>query len=58
MFEGKEANPNPKSWEIREGQLCFFTRMLWSIIEAKRQWVKDPETKRNMADSEWQKMNA
>ena len=57
MSEGKQVNPNPKSWEVRDGKLYFFTRMLWGIIDAKRQWVKDPETKRNLADIEWSKMN-
>ncbi len=58
MSEGKEADPNPKSWEVRDNKLYFFTRMLWGIIDAKRQWVKDPITKRTLADTEWTKMNA
>ncbi|MBF8150599.1 hypothetical protein ITJ86_11870 [Winogradskyella sp. F6397] len=39
MSEGKQLdpNPNPKSWEVREGKLYLFTRMLFDIIEAKRQ---------------------
>ena len=57
MSEGKEVNPNPKSWEIRDGKLYFFTRMLFGIIDAKRQWVKDPITKRRLADAAWKKMN-
>lgn len=58
MSEGAEANPNPKSWEIRDGKLYFFTRMLFGIIDAKRQWVKDPLTKRDLADAAWAKMNS
>lgn len=58
MSEGKEVNPNPKSWEIRDGKLYFFTRMLFGIIDAKRQWVKDPKAKRSLADIEWSKMNS
>ena len=57
MSEGAAANPNPKSWEVREGKLYFFTRMFWGIIDAKRQWVKNPLTKRDLADIEWIKMN-
>ena len=57
MSEGKEVNPNPKSWDIRDGNLYFFTRLLFGIIDAKRQWVKDPEVKRSLADIEWSKMN-
>ena len=57
MSEDKKMNPNPKSWEIRDGKLYFFTQMLFGIIDAKRQWVKDPETKRILADSAWKKMN-
>ncbi len=57
MSEGKEVNPNPKSWEVRDGKLYFFTRMLFGIIDAKRQWVKDPIKKRDLADAAWQKMN-
>lgn len=55
MSEDKEVNPNPKSWEVREGKLYFFTRMLFGIIDAKRQWIKDPITKRNLADAFWEK---
>ena len=58
MSEGKEVNPNPKSWEIRDGKLYFFTRMLFGIIDAKRQWVKKPEELRGLADTAWAKMNA
>ena len=58
MSEDKEVIPNPKSWEIRDGKLYFFTRMLFGIIDAKRQWVKDPLTKRELADNAWAKMNA
>ncbi len=58
MSEDKEVIPNPKSWEIRDGKLYFFTRMLFGIIDAKRQWVKDPLTKRALADKAWAKMNA
>ena len=57
MSEDKEVIPNPKSWEIRDGKLYFFTRMLFGIIDAKRQWVKDPLVKRNLADAAWDKMN-
>ena len=58
MSEGAEANPNPKSWEVRDGKLYFFTRMLFGIIDAKRQWVKKPEELRGLADTAWVKMNA
>ncbi len=58
MSEDKEVIPNPKSWEIRDGKLYFFTRMLFGIIDAKRQWVKDPLTKRDLADAAWAKMNS
>jgi len=58
MSENKEVTPNPKSWEVRDGKLYFFTRMLFGIIDAKRQWTKDPTTKRDLADNAWIKMNA
>lgn len=58
MSEGAEANPNPKSWEVRDGKLYFFTRMLFGIIDAKRQWIKKPEELRGLADAEWTKMNS
>ena len=57
MSEGKNFDPNPKSWEIRDNKLYFFTRKLFGIIDAKRQWVKDPIAKRNLADTAWEKMN-
>ena len=57
MSEGAEANPNPKSWEVRDGKLYFFTRKLFGIIDAKRQWVKKPEELRALADTAWDKMN-
>jgi len=58
MSEDKALNPNPKSWEIRDGKLYFFTRKFFGIIDAKRQWVKDPLTKRDLADAAWAKINA
>ena len=58
MSEDKEVIPNPKSWEVRDGKLYFFTRMLFGIIDAKRQWVKKPETLKSLADKAWAKMNA
>ena len=58
MSEDKEVDPNPKSWEIRDGKLYFFTRMLFGIIDAKRQWVKKPEELRDLADTAWAKMNS
>ena len=57
MSEGAEANPNPKSWEVRDEKLYFFTRMFFGIIDAKRQWVKKPEELRSLADTAWTKMN-
>jgi YHS domain-containing protein len=57
MSEDKEVNPNPKSWEIRDDKLYFFTRMFFGIIDAKRQWVKKPEELRDLADTAWVKMN-
>ena len=58
MSEDKQVDPNPKSWEIRDGKLYFFTRMLFGIIDAKRQWVKKPAELRELADTAWSKMNA
>lgn len=58
MSEDKEVIPNPKSWEVRDGKLFFFTRMLFGIIDAKRQWVKKPEELKGLADAAWAKMNA
>ena len=58
MSEDKALDPNPKSWEVRDDKLYFFTRKLFGIIDAKRQWVKDPSGKRELADNAWKKMNA
>ena len=58
MSEGKEVDPNPKSFKIQDGQLYLFTRMFWGIIDVKRQWNKDPEGKKKLADKEWTKMNS
>ncbi|WP_299186914.1 YHS domain-containing (seleno)protein [uncultured Aquimarina sp.] len=58
MSEDKQLDPNPKSWEVRDGKLYFFTRMLFGIIDAKRQWVKKPEELRDLADKAWAKMNS
>lgn len=57
MSEDVAADPNPKSWEVRDGKLYFFTRKLFGIIDAKRQWVKKPEELRDLADTAWTKMN-
>jgi YHS domain-containing protein len=56
MSQGKEIIPNPKSWVIKDGKLYFFTRMLFGIIDAKRQWIKDFDDKKNRADSTWENM--
>ncbi|WP_158849418.1 YHS domain-containing (seleno)protein [Algibacter sp. L1A34] len=58
MSEDKQLDPNPKSWEVRDGKLYFFTRMFFGIIDAKRQWVKKPKELRDLADTAWAKMNA
>jgi YHS domain-containing protein len=58
MSEDKALNPNPKSWEVREGKLYFFTRKFFGIIDAKKQWVKKPKELRGLADTAWAKMNA
>jgi YHS domain-containing protein len=58
MSEDKEVNPNPKIWEVRDGKLYFFTRMLFGIIDAKRQWVKKPEELRVLVDTAWAKMKS
>ena len=57
MSEGTKANPNPKSWEVRDSKLYFFTRKFFGIIDVKRQWVKRPEELRGLADTAWTKMN-
>lgn len=58
MSEGKEVDPNPKSFLIQNGKLYLFTRMLFGIIDAKRQWIKDPNEKKALADKEWGRLNA
>ncbi len=57
MSEGTEVDPNPKSFKIQDGKLYLFTRMFWGIIDVQRQWNKDPEGKRKLADMEWGKLN-
>lgn len=51
MSEGKQLSPNPKSWEVRDGKLFFFTRIFFGLLDAKRQWVKAPEAKKSLADA-------
>jgi len=57
MSEGNEADPNPKSFRIQDGKLYLFTRMFWGLIDVQRQWLKDPEGKKELADKEWTKIN-
>lgn len=57
MSENKTMNPNPKSWEIRDEKLYFFTRMFFGIIDVKKQWLKNPIELRILADNAWAKMN-
>lgn len=56
MSEGKLLDPNPKSFLVSDGKLYLFTRMFFGIIDAKRQWMKNPIEKRKMADAEWEKV--
>lgn len=57
MSEGKEADPNPQSFKIQEGKLYLFTRMFWGIIDVQRQWNKDPNGLKILADKEWVNLN-
>ena len=57
MSEGKEVIPNPNSWVIKEDKLYFFRRMLFGIIDAKKQWSKDFDDKKNRADKTWNNLN-
>jgi YHS domain-containing protein len=58
MCQGKEVIPNPKSYEIRDGKLYFFTRMLFGLIDAKKQWAKDTATKQTLANTAWSNINS
>lgn len=58
MSEGAQVNPNPKSFIIQNDKLYLFTMKLFGIIDAKRQWVKDPIGKQSLADAAWIKMNS
>ena len=58
MSEEKQVNPNPKSFVIQDGKLYFFTRLLFGIIDAKRQWVKAPAEKQKLADVAWKKVSS
>ncbi|MBI3134754.1 MAG: YHS domain-containing protein [Bacteroidetes bacterium] len=53
VSDGKFLNPNPVSYILEGNKLYFFSRMLFGLIDAKRQWVKDPAEKRKLADSQW-----
>ena len=57
MLQGKEVIPNTKSWMVKDGKLYFFTRMLFGIIDAKKQWVKDFDDKKNRADTAWKNLS-
>lgn len=56
MSEGKLNDPNPKSFTVENGKLYLFTQMLFGLIDAKKQWVKSPDEKRTLADTEWNKI--
>lgn len=58
MSEGALASPNPKSYLIQNDKLYLFTMKLFGIINVKRQWVKNPIKKQELADNEWSKMNS
>jgi YHS domain-containing protein len=57
MSEEKQVNPNPKSFVVQDGKLYFFTRLLFGLIDAKRQWVKAPTEKQKLADAAYKKLN-
>lgn len=57
MSEEKQVNPNPKSFVIQDGKLYFFTRLLFGLIDAKKQWVKAPAEKQKLADAAYAKLN-
>lgn len=57
MSEEKTVNPNPKSYVVQDGKLYFFTRLLFGLIDAKKQWVKAPSEKQALADKAYAKLN-
>lgn len=57
MSEEKTVNPNPKSYVVQDGKLYFFTRLLFGLIDAKKQWVKAPAEKQALADKAYAKLS-
>ena len=58
MTKGQELRPNPRCFSVENGKLYFFTRIFFGLLDAKKQWIKDPEEKRSSADEAWKKVNS
>lgn len=58
MTKGQELRPNPKCFSVEKGKLYFYTRIFFGLLDAKKQWVKDREEKRLMANEAWKKLNS
>jgi YHS domain-containing protein len=57
MTKGQELRPNPKCFTVENGKLYFFTRLFFGLLDAKKQWIKDPDDKRSTADEAYKNMN-
>ena len=58
MTKGQELKPNPKCFIVENEKLYFFTRIFFGLLDAKNQWLKNPEEKKSIADKSWEDLNS
>lgn len=53
MSEGALVDANPKSFLLQDDKLFLFFSKYAGLINTKKQWVKNPNELKKLADIEW-----
>jgi len=54
MSEGALVDANPKSFLLQDEKLFLFFSKYYGLIDTQRQWVKNPDELKKLADMEWE----
>ena len=54
MSEGALVDANPKSFLLQDEKLFLFFSKYYGLIDTQRQWVKNPDELKKLADIEWE----
>lgn len=54
MSEGALVDANPKSFLLQDEKLFLFFSKYFRLIDTQRQWMKNPDELKKLADVEWE----